>query len=54
MQDAIDSATTVAALGKIADRIDLRLSEGKVTADEVASLTQRIDRRDSELQTATN
>jgi hypothetical protein len=54
MQDAIDSATTVAALGKIADRIDLRLSEGKVTADEVASLTKRIDRRDSELQTATN
>lgn len=45
----IAKAKTVAKLGSIADTLDLRLSEGRLTDAEHADLRQKIDARDAEL-----
>lgn len=46
----IREAKSVAALGKIGDRIDLRLSEGKLTEDQADALTKEVAARHDELE----
>lgn len=46
----IREAKSVAALGKIGDRIDLRLSEGKLTDDQADALARAVAARHDELE----
>lgn len=47
LRDRIAAANSTAALGEIADEIEQLESDGKLTAEQVATLTKLIDERDS-------
>jgi hypothetical protein len=51
--DAIYGAATVKKLGEIADRIDVRASEGKLTRDQVHDLTEAISKKHDEIEPQT-